>query len=186
MRIYLEIARQNNTAHRRFHAQGVALRYGVADGEEMKRHIPQREHFLRLHGAQAHTVRQPPFLELVLHESQREGRTVYGRPPELGNNPGKRSYVILMPVRQHNPKKVVFHCLDSAEVRNKHVHAQMFIARKHKAAVHHDHTPGRFQELTVQTDLTKSPQGGNRQFCFRHILFLYSVLPKANQGGTRP
>ena len=146
----------------------------MADGEEMKRHISQRNHFLRLHGTQVDTVRQPPLLELVLHKSQREGRTVYGRSPEFGNNPGKRSYMILMAVRQHNAKKVVLHCLDGAKVRNEHVHAQMFITWKHEAAINHHHTLGRFPELAVQTDLTKSPQGGNRQFCIRHILFLYS------------
>ncbi len=69
---------------------------------------------------------------------------------------------------------MLLHCLDGAKVRNEHVHAQMFITWKHEAAINHHHTLGRFPELAVQTDLTKSPQGGNRQFCIRHILFLYS------------
>ena len=148
----------------------------MADREEVEVEIPDHPGLMRQDRMKLGKLKDVVFLELVLDQGKRQRRAVDIDAAELAHNPGQRTYMVFMPVRQHNAQHLVLYGRHGPEVRYDDIDAQMLVRREHQAAVHHDHAAGCFPQLAVKSYFSQAAKRRYDKFLFIHIFIACKSL----------
>ena len=138
--------RQSNTVDQR-----------VRNADRHHRKRPEREALTRQHLDQVGVVEQPMFIQLALHQGEREFCAV-NRHIQLRKNPGKSANMIFVSMGQEDCLNFVPVLGQVADVRNDDIDAEELFFRKHQAGVDDNNVVLPTERHAVHPELAKASQ----------------------------
>ena len=179
--VHFEIAGNHHRARRAGQRNGTCARNGVAHMNELRREIfadahlvPRRNH---LHRNSGNAV----FLQLQVHQRQRQLRAVKRR-GNLLQNVRRCANVILMAVRQQISPHILFLSDQIGYVRDDQVDAQHILLGENGPAVHHHNIVLVFKDGHVLANLVHAAQRDDTQLAYRGICLSHREPPFKRSG----
>ncbi len=139
--VKLEIGRVQDGANRSVHSDGVGVRDGVGDVDELHRHRAKLDPLSRLHRTQIDGLVQACFQQLALDEAQRQGAAVdrdRRGVRDLRQHVGQAADVVLMAMSDDDGPQIPQPLADVADVGDDQVDPALLLLRELAAAVQQD------------------------------------------------
>ena len=159
--VNLEVSRMHDCAPGRMNRQRNRARDGVIDMKKLDGKDAQLDGVARLDHMQLYAV-DAMLLELVLHQRQRQPRSIDGRRQRL-EHIGSRADVILVPVGDDIPAELGNVLFQIGCVGNNQVNARHILPGEYGADVHHDDVIPIFKYRHVFAYFAKAAQRYNAQ-----------------------
>ncbi len=160
--IELEVAAVNDDALGRVDGEAAGVGNAVGDGNPLHGQIFSKGDAAEiLHDIQQGKV-QPVFLELALHQTERERRAVDWHGPAR-EEVGQRADVVLMPMGERHAADAIRERLQVGEVRHDAVNARLILGREQQAAIHQQQILPRVDREGVHAEFAEPADGHQAQ-----------------------